>query len=144
MASILINGTSYSWAQITINIQGTPLYGVTAISYKTSQEKTNNYGQGNRPVSRGRGRKETEASLTLRLGELEALRNSISNRDILDIPPFDITVAFIPNNADINQPLVHTLKNAEFLEDPVDSTEGDTTIEVDVPLIISNVIYEAL
>ena len=144
MASILINGTSYSWAQITINIQGTPLYGVTAISYKTSQEKTNNYGQGNRPVSRGRGRKETEASMTLRLGELEALRNSISTRDILDIPPFDITVAFIPNNADINQPVVHTLKNVEFLEDSVDSSKGDTSIDVDIPLIISDVKYEAL
>ena len=144
MASVLINGTAYSWAQITINIQGTPLYGVTAISYTETQEKTNNYGQGSNPVSRGRGRKEYESSITIRFGEMEALRNSIASRNLVDIPPFDITVAFIPNNADTNLPVVHTLKNAEFTTDGADITEGDTSIEVDLPLIISNIIRESL
>ena len=140
----LINGTSYSWAQITINIQGTPLYGVTALSYSETQEKTNNYGRGSAPTSRGRGRKEYEASMTIRLGELEALRASIASRNLVDIPAFDVTVAFIPNNADTNVPLVHTLKNAEFLSDSVDVSEGDTSIEVDMPLIISEIIRESL
>jgi hypothetical protein len=144
MASTLINGTSYSWAQITINIQGTPLYGVTAISYSETQEKTNNYGQGSNPTSRGRGRKEYEASMTIRLGELEALRNSIASRNLVDIPVFDVTVAFIPKGSDSNVPVVHTLKNAEFLSDSVDVTEGDTSIEVDTPLIISEIIRESL
>jgi hypothetical protein len=140
----LINGTSYNWAQITINIQGTPLYGVTALSYSETQEKTNNYGRGASPTSRGRGRKEYEASMTIRLGELEALRNSINSRNLVDIPMFDVTVAFIPNGADTNVPVVHTLKNAEFLSDSVDVSEGDTSIEVDMPLIISEIIRESL
>ena len=143
MANIpLINGTSYSWAQIVVNINGTPLIGITSISYTTTQEKTNNYGMGNRPTSRGRGRKETEASFTLRLAELEALRNSVGNRDILDIPPFDVVVSWLPEDTTI--PVSHTLKNAEFLSDPVEVNEGDTSIEVECPLIISHVEHESL
>lgn len=138
----LINGTSYSWSQITVNIGGSLIVDITAISYKSMQEKTNNYGSGSQPVSRGRGRTEYEASMTLRLGEIESLRNSVASRDILKIAPFDVTVAFLPEDATI--PVVHTLKNAEFLEDPVESTEGDTTIEVEVPLIIAGIERESL
>ncbi len=140
MAQPLINGTAYSWSQIRVNINGTPLIDITSISYKTVQEKTDNYGQGNRPTSRGRGRKTVEASITLRLGELEALRNSAPNRDILDVPPFDISVAFIPENNGVI--VAHSLKNAEFLEDPVEANEGDNEVLVEVPLIVSHIEHE--
>ena len=135
----LINGTAYSWSQIAITIGGRPLTDVTAISYTVTQEKTNNYGIGNQPTSRGRGRKEYEASITLRLGELEAIRNSVLSRDILDIAPFNITVSFLPEDGTL--PVNHILKNAEFTANPVDVSEGDTSIELEIPLIIAGVDY---
>lgn len=137
MASPLINGQAYSFSLITVNILGTPVVGITAISYKTSQEKVNNYGAGNRPVSRGYGKKECEGSITIDMEELEALIAAAPNRDILDIPPFDIIVTYTPQSGAV---VVHTLKNCEFLEDPIEAGDGDTRISVEVPLIISHIV----
>ena len=49
----LVNGTAYSWSQITVNILGVPVAGVSAVSYTEEQEMQDNYGAGNRPTSRG-------------------------------------------------------------------------------------------
>ena len=131
----LVNGTAYSWAQIRVTIGGRPVTGITQINYKRTQEKVNNYGAGNAPTSRGRGRKEYEASITLRLGEIQSISRSAENGDITNLLPFDITVSFLPEDATI--PVNHIIKNAEFTEDFVEVSEGDTSIEMELPLIIS-------
>jgi hypothetical protein len=133
----LVNGESYTWAQIIVNIGGVPIAGVKAIKYKTSQEKVNNYGSGSSPVSRGRGRKEVSASITLEMAEVEALRASSTTKDLLDIAPFDIIIAWLPTNGAIVR---KTLKNCEFTEDLMESKEGDTTIDIELPLIVSHII----
>ena len=51
----LINGTAFDFAQIIVNILGVPVASVSSIEYEETQEKVNNYGAGNRPVSRVRG-----------------------------------------------------------------------------------------
>jgi hypothetical protein len=132
----LINGESYSWSQIVLNILGTPIVGFTAISYKESQEKVNNYGAGNRPVSRGYGKKEYEGSITFHMEELQAIAASAPNRSILDIPPFDVVVSFLPKSGTI---VTHTLRMVEFLEDPFDGSEGDTAFELEVPIILAGI-----
>ena len=63
MATPLINGINYSWANITVIGLGVPFIGITKIDYNAKQEKTNNYGAGSQPVSRGYGRVEYEGSL---------------------------------------------------------------------------------
>ena len=67
MATPLINGESYAWAQIVCTVLNVPIVGITEISYKEMQEKKDNYGQGKYPVSRGYGKIETEGSITLLL-----------------------------------------------------------------------------
>jgi hypothetical protein len=57
----LINGTAYDFSQIIVTILGVPVASVSSIEYSEEQEKTNNYGAGNRPVSRGQGAIEAKA-----------------------------------------------------------------------------------
>ena len=137
MAIPLINGKSYDWAQIIVTVAGSPKAECRAISYKATQEKQNNYGQGANPTSRGRGRKTYEGSLTLSLVDLEALRDVSPNRDILDLPMFTITVTWA--GADLI-PLNHVLKNVDFTEDDITAAEGDMGLSVEIPFIFSHVI----
>jgi hypothetical protein len=132
----LINGKSYAWAEVTVLALGVPIAGVKAISYTRKQEKKNNYGAGSKPVSRGHGREEYEASITLSMNEIQTLTNAAPQRNILKIPPFDIIVSFLPTDGII---VTHKLRNAEFLEDPIEMEEGDAEIVAECPLIISDI-----
>jgi alanine racemase len=136
----LINGVEYSWADITLNLLGVPVAGITAISYKKSKVKENVYGAGSKPVSRGYGNETYEGSITFLMTELQALRKAAPDGDITKIPPFAIPVAFLPENS-VNV-VLHTLRNVEFMEDSVSSKQGDTKIEVEIPLIISDVKFK--
>jgi hypothetical protein len=128
----LINGIEYSWSTITITVNGTPVAGATSINYTQTRTKENIYGAGDQPVSRGRGNTEYEGSLTLLKSELEALKNSSPNRNILKIPPFTITVSFVPEGA---QPVSEVLKYVEFTEQPFDGSQGDTSFELELPFV---------
>lgn len=124
--SPLINGQNYSWSDISVVLLGVPVVGITAITYKESQEKVNNYGAGDQPISRGRKNKVyTNGSLTLYVDELQAILQTAPNKDILNIPPFTIIVLFGSSK--------HVLKNCEFTEDPFDSKSGDSAITVSCP-----------
>lgn len=136
MAIPLINGSSYSWADVTITMLGTPFTGVRAISYKVSQEKVNNYGIGSRPVSRGRGRKTYEGSITFLAEEWKNIISAAPNLEPLDIGSFDISIKWI-NQTGLAQET--RLRSCEFTEHGVDMSEGDTMVEVEVPLIIGDV-----
>lgn len=135
-APILINGQAYDWGSVTATIAGVPISGVDAISYSETQNKTNNYGVGNRPVSRGAGRIEVEASITLHMEEIERLTNAAPNRNLLKVGAFDITVTFA-NDGQI--PVTHVIKNCEFASNSR-SLEGDQTlISEELTLVASHV-----
>lgn len=135
---MLINGKSLSWANITIDILGARPVGVTSIKYELKQEKTNNYGIGTKPVSRGRGKKEYSGSIKFEQKEVEAIIAALpAGRDLTDIAPFNITVAFSENGLLIQY---HTLKNCEFMNDPFEASSGDTSIEQDIELIIGDIV----
>lgn len=132
----LINGKSYSWASITANIGGFPVAGIIALSYKRSQEKVNNYGSGSKPVSRGKGNEEFEASITLHMEEVERLLLAAPDRNLLLIPSFDINVTYEESPAQIAN---HVLKFCEFMEEAIDVSQGDTIIEMELPLVIADI-----
>jgi hypothetical protein len=132
----LINGVSYSWSQVTVNVLGNPVAGITAISYEEKQEIVNNYGAGNYPVSRGFGKIESTASVTLLMEEVEALTNSAPDRRLQNIPEFDINITFLPPNGVV---VNHVLKNCRFLSNKRDTKVDDTKIEVQLDLVISHI-----
>jgi len=136
MAQTLVNGTSYTWAQVVINIGGAIINGVTSVSWSETQEKSNNYGAGRNPVSRGRGNVEYEASITLHMDEVEAIRATSATGKLIDIAPFDVGVSWLPANGIV---VNKNLKFAEFLNDPMDTSDGDTNIELELDLIIADI-----
>jgi hypothetical protein len=133
----LVNGRAYDYSQIVVNMLGLPVVGVSAVSYSEEQEKTNNYGTGNRPVSRGRATIQASGSIELSMNEVEAIRNSTLTGSLLGIEAFDITVTF----GNIQNPVTHVLKNCEFLNDGVETAVDETDIKKSFDLVISHVVY---
>ena len=132
----LINGTNYSWSNVTVNPFGTPLAGIVAINYKRKQTKTNNYGAGVEPVSRGYGQKEYDGDIEVYLDEWKAFIAAAPGRDPLAIPPFDIPVTFNGSGVIATK---DTLRAVEFMEDPLEAKSGDTKLTVKIPLIIGSI-----
>ena len=136
MAVELINGNSYTWQAVVVNILGQPLFSIKSINYEVSQEKTNNYGAGNLPVSRGRGAKEFSASMELAMDELVPLRNAVGG-SLVDIPAFDITITYV-NGA---KTVTDVLKACEFVNDGIDASQGDGELVRSFDLMPANIIF---
>ena len=129
----LINGVAYSWSSISFVLFGVPVAGIVNIEYKRKQAKTNNYGAGQEPVSRGYGKKEYDGSIEIYLDEWKRIIKASPSRDPLAIGWFDIPVLYGNSVADATKDV---LKAVEFLEDPFTAKEGDTKLTVKIPLII--------
>ena len=138
MSIPLINGVAYDFAQIRANVLGVVLYGISSINYTETQEKANNYGLGDRPVSRGSNIIETSGDLEISMNDVEALRGiSPTDGSLLYIPSFDIVVIFL--NA--QKVVTHVLKNAEFTGDGVSGSTGDTDMRMTFNIIFSHIKY---
>ena len=135
----LINGVNYSWLNQVINLFGVPLIGVTKIELMSEQMKENHYGYGNEAVSRGYGNKTHTGSLSVYWDEVSKIINAAPGRDILDIPPFDIPLTLSPLGASRVQPFKIVAKMAEFTKHGLSSSQGDTKIIVDLPLIVGRI-----
>jgi len=120
----LINGTAYDYSQIVLAYLDTPLTDISSINYTVEQTKENNYGLGEVPISRGRGTKKYSGSLEIGMNDIEALRTAAPNGDLTAIPASDIVITY-GNPQSVK---VHILKNAEFMDDGVETSVDDTRI----------------
>lgn len=136
MPTPLINGINYSYANITLVLFGVPIVGITKINYKRKQKKENNYGAGNQPVSRGYGNYEYEGSIEVYTDELKRIIAASPNRDILQIPPFDIQVVFGGTGVLADKDV---LRACEFTEEGLTANQGDTKLLVELPLVIGSI-----
>lgn len=132
----LINGVAVAWADIQVPFLGVPLTGVTAINFSEKQEKTNNYGIGNKPVSRGYGRKTYEGSITMLAEEWKNIAAAAPGGSINNIPFFDLPILYV-NSTGLY--LKVTLKAVDFTEASFDSKEGDTAIPITMPFIMADI-----
>ncbi len=138
MAATLINGRAYDHTQIILNILGVPIVSVSSVTYTEEQEKANNFGASNRPVSRGHSSIDASASLEISMNDVEAIRDAAPGGSLLLIPAFDIVVTFA-NPENIVQ--THVLKACEFTNDGVDSSQGDTDISRTFDLVVAEIKY---
>lgn len=134
----LVNGVEYAWVDITVNILGRQVPGITSIEYGDSREKQNNFGAGTNPVSRSRGKRVPEnVKMTLYKSEMQGLQAIAPNGNIDDIPPFDIVVSYT-NSEQVN--VTDTIKNCEFMGNKRSASEGSAEgIKVELELICSHV-----
>ena len=135
----LINGRAYDWASVNLQLLGLTVIGVTAISYDDTQAKVDNQGAGIYASSRGYGKYEAKASITLEMKEVERIQAALPpGQRLQDIPPFNITVAYVnPSNLMVK----HTICNAEFTNNKREIKAGDTNIEVSLELITSHITW---
>lgn len=133
----LINGKAYAFAQIVVKAGPNMLASASAINYSEEQEKENNYGAGERPVSRGAGPIKPKADITLSMNDVESLRDIAPNRSLLKLPPFPVQVSFL--NA--QKVVTHTLMNAEFINDGVEAQVDDKDIKRKFDLVLSHIVY---
>lgn len=137
MSLPLINGNSFNWAQVRIDLGGIQLYGVTAINYDQEQEKPNQFGVGELPVERGRGARDATADMTISQVDLEIMRDNAPNGQLLDLAAFDVIVSY-----DNGQRVVtHVLKNCEFTSDGGGGAQGDTQLTKQMNLSPSHIKY---
>ncbi len=132
----LINGVEYSWGDIASCINGVPITGIVAISYGDKQDMQNNYGAGRHPVSRSKGRITPSAKITLYMSEVVAISRTAPNGRMQDIAPFDIEVAYLPENGII---VVDKIRNCQFTENKRDWKEGDMNQQVELELLPSHI-----
>lgn len=135
MAQPLINGVVHNFASISVLVAGQPLYSIKAISYKDTQSQENTYGMGYYPVGRSFGKIEYEASLTMQLGDALTLADSSADGRVQSLPLFDVVVTYQPFGT--TEVKVHTLKDCSFSEFSIDTSEGDMTIDVELPMQVS-------
>lgn len=136
MPTPLINGSNFSWSSIVLSLFGVPVTGIVSVEYKRKQTKTNNYGAGKKPVSRGYGREEFEGSIELYTDVWKQIIAAAPNRNPLEIPWFNIPVIYGDNAVNVTKDI---LVAVEFLEDPFTGKEGDTKLTVKIPLIIGDI-----
>lgn len=135
----LINGKSYEWADIVVNILGVPVVGITAIEYAEMQAMENVYGAGAYPISRGYGKVEPTAKITMLMEEVEPLMAAAPLGRLNQIPEFDITVVYLDTNLVTRR---HVLRNAKFKNNARVSAQGDVSIPVELELLISHVDWQ--
>lgn len=137
MAEPVINGKAFDYVQITPLYLGVPLVSMTAITYEETQEKVNNLGTGNRPVSQGEGAIEATGSIELSMNDIEALRDAAPEGSLLKIPASDFVLVFgNPQNVQ-----THVLKNLRFTNDGGAGTVGDTDMKMTLNFTLSHVKY---
>lgn len=134
-------GTVQGWNNITVNILGRDVEGITKVTYDDSQTKENVYGAGAMPIGRSRGNYEPSASITLLKEEVDALVASLpSGKRIQDIGAFDIPVKYEIDGIikfDI-------IRNCEFTNNGVDVSQGDGSIATDFELIVSHIDWNVI
>ncbi len=137
----MINGTEYAWEDIQVKLpySPNPLEGIIGISYKTAKEHKNIYGRGSKPVARGRGRKTFDGSIKILQSTLEAWQAALPvGKDITDVNIPVIPVGYAP---EAGLATTDMLQHVRVNEIPKGMEEGDTNMEIELPLTIGNILY---
>ncbi len=135
----LVNGKSYEYADIECIILGVPVIGITAIEYGEDSETENIYATGRFPVSRGVGRVQPSAKITMLMEEVNNIVAAAPSGRIYEIPEFDIIVSY----TDLSLiPVVHKIRNVRFKNNKISSATGDTSIPVELELVISHIEWQ--
>lgn len=135
MKAPLINGKAFGWSNIVVNLLGVALTGISAISYKDTQEIVPIYAAGNKPIASGDGQVSFEGSITLLAGDVQALEIASPTGRLQDIPAFPIVVSYQAGD----KIMVHRLQACRFTENGRSASTGDTSIPVEIPLFIGDI-----
>lgn len=129
----------YEWSDVTVVMAGRDVTGIRGVSYNADQEKEALYAKGNKPHGIQHGNKSYAGSVRILQSELEAL-TSAAGGDVLDAR-FDIIVAYgNPSRGD----LVRTdlIRGAEITSVPKGLNQNDKFMEIELPLVALDIVYD--
>ncbi|MFD2566079.1 hypothetical protein [Pseudotenacibaculum haliotis] len=130
-------GTMTGWNNITVNLLGRDVEGITELSYTDEEKKENVPGAGKYPVGRGGGNYEAKASITLYKEERDGLLAAIpQGRRIQDITMFDITIEYLMPDGTIKK---DRIRNCEFMGNGVEVKNNDVSISYKYDLLVSHI-----
>jgi len=138
MATIINKfGNMQGWNQITLQMLGRDVEGISAIKYDDSVKKENVYGAGNYPIGRSAGNYEAKCSITLFKEETDAIQKALpAGRRMQDVAPFDVIVEYQRPDGSI---MKDRIRNCEFTNRAVDVKQNDGTTATEYTLIVSHI-----
>lgn len=131
MATAVINGKAYDWADIELRLEGVGVVtGVTRISWSDEIAVEPIYGKGATPVHYGTGQYRGQVGITLLRTSYDALVDSAAAfGGFFNLPPLVVSVSM--KNGD--QPLrVVTLPKVKLKSRSADYSAGDTGLAVEI------------
>lgn len=129
-------GTLIGWNDITVNLFGRDLEGITGVTYTDDQEMENAYGRGAYPQGQEIRNYTAEATLTLRLEEVLALQQSLPRGSRLqEIPGFDMVVSYEYQGSVYSD----VVKNCRFKNNGREAAQGDGSMVVEFDLLCSHI-----
>lgn len=135
-------GNMTGWNNITVNLLGRDIEGVTELSYSDETKKENAWGAGSKPVGRGSGNYEAKASINLYKEEVDGLLSALpSGKRIQDIDLFDITVEYQDKNGLIRK---DRIRNCEFMGNGVETKNNEGTITYKYELLVSHIEWNVI
>jgi len=135
----VINGVSYTQADIVLTIDGVPYIGCTAVDYADNQTITGNYSTGNEATSVGFGTVENTATITLTMETVQALSSIAPQGKIQNIPFFDVRISYASTEGGIF--ISHRLVRCKFKGRNPNSAVDNSQIEEALELFVSTIKY---
>ncbi len=138
MADVLrVNGNQHSWGSITVKVDGTRLFGFTAISFADSRERVKAYGMGRAQAPRGRsrGKYATEpVGLTGWKDAVQELRKTLADAGdgvSYGDTVFQIVVQYVEGDDD---PITVELEDCVLVKNTTSDEEGPDPLKEEVEI----------
>ena len=133
-----VNGTYYSWEDLTVLLPNGPAIDLTEISDDVDRDLEQVYGQGSAPRGVGRGNVKCEGKLKMRRESYNQLLLfcAAPQKSIFTLPPFPITAAY----GNLDQGLsTDQYMRCRFKKRSKKAAQGDKTIDVDLDFVFEDI-----
>lgn len=132
----------FAWRDITVSFLGRTIEGILDITYEKEEEKKAIYGRGGKVIGIQRGNEKCTAEITLRQSEVEAMTTAVKsanpNATLLDVE-FDVQIHYVKlGSATI---IKDRIVAAQFTKIPKGMKQGDTDMEIKLPLLCEDILY---
>lgn len=134
------NSAEYSWKDITVTAMGRTFARVMEVEYDIEEDKKYIYGRGGKVRGIQGGNEKPAGSLTLGQSEVEAMireaQTTDPNAKLTDIT-FDVQIHYLKGVDLVKDRLV----GCEFTKQPKSMKQGDSDMEIKLPIMMMDVQY---
>ena len=134
------NSAEYAWKDLSITAMGRTFERVMDVEYDVEVDKKYIYGRGKKPKGVQEGNEKPSGSITLGQSEVEAMIRTAQaanpNAKLTDIR-FDIQLHYLLGDDLVKDRII----SAEFTKQPKSMKQGDGDMEVKLPFMALDIVY---